>query len=395
MNTDVDGFVVDLPADTTAPRLARTTVADQVGDDPRLQDLLLCVSEVVTNAVLHARSPGELRVRREGDRLVVEVTDGDPRLPARRQHDLQAPTGRGLHLLDALTRSWGTSPLEGGKVVWFEFDLASTATAPADEPEATRPFRLLGLPIAVHRRATEHSEALRRELSLVAHTTTPDRVLIGLRDIGREMGARFGGLNDPTEARLAEALVGDEDAVDLEYRLPIAAAEAFERLEELVDELDRYCADRDLLTLVTPPESLAYRRWWMREIIEQLRDGRPARRWQAPDLAGPDDAAGAAGTARAAGDRDGATVATILVEGDLDLELAATLRDELVQRTEAGATDLVVDLAGCDFMDSTGLSLLVTTQLRLRSEGGSLRLTNLTPQVTSILELSGLTDVMT
>jgi anti-anti-sigma factor len=46
-------------------------------------------------------------------------------------------------------------------------------------------------------------------------------------------------------------------------------------------------------------------------------------------------------------------------------------------------------------MDSTGISLLVTTQMRLDAEGGSLVLTNLSPQVASVLDLSGLTELMT
>lgn len=128
MTTEVEAFSIDLPGDTTAPGVARRVVAEHLGDHPRRDDLLLCVSEVVTNAVLHAQSPGQLRVRSEGDRLIVEVTDGDPTLPARRQQDPIAPTGRGLRLLDALTRAWGTTPSEGGKTVWFEFDLGDPTT---------------------------------------------------------------------------------------------------------------------------------------------------------------------------------------------------------------------------------------------------------------------------
>lgn len=124
MSAQVESFTIELPADTSAPRLARTEVAARLGDHPRRDDLLLCISEVVTNAVLHARSAAQLRVTAEQDGLRVEVTDHDPTVPTRRQHDLGAPTGRGLHLLDALTRAWGTAPAADGKIVWFEFDLS-------------------------------------------------------------------------------------------------------------------------------------------------------------------------------------------------------------------------------------------------------------------------------
>ena len=124
MSAQVESFTIELPADTSAPRLARREIAARLGEHPRRDDLLLCVSEVVTNAVLHAHSAARLQVTIVGDELRVEVTDHDPTVPTRRQHDQAAPTGRGLHLLDALTRSWGTAPAAGGKIVWFEFDLS-------------------------------------------------------------------------------------------------------------------------------------------------------------------------------------------------------------------------------------------------------------------------------
>src|ERR671913_1543047 len=51
-----DAFTFELPSDATTPRAARKAVAERFGDVDRCGELLLCVSEVVTNAVLHARS---------------------------------------------------------------------------------------------------------------------------------------------------------------------------------------------------------------------------------------------------------------------------------------------------------------------------------------------------
>ena len=48
----------------------------------------------------------------------------------------------------------------------------------------------------------------------------------------------------------------------------------------------------------------------------------------------------------------------------------------------------------CAFLDSTGISLLVTTHLRLAAEGGGLALANLTPQVAAVIELSGLQEMI-
>lgn len=114
---------IDLPFHPGTPREARHAVASRYAASPRCGDLLLCVSEVVTNAVLHARSAPRLTLTQHGDVVRVEVVDDDPHLPVRVGHGLSAPTGRGLHLLDRLTTAWGADARDGGKVVWFELDL--------------------------------------------------------------------------------------------------------------------------------------------------------------------------------------------------------------------------------------------------------------------------------
>ncbi len=119
-------LTLDLPADASAPRAARTAVAETV-EGRRLDELLLCVSEVVTNAVLHARSAVSMVLTRTGDNVRVEVHDDDPTMPVRRNPAPETPTGRGLLLLDRLTARWGASPSARGKVVWFDFDMEAAA----------------------------------------------------------------------------------------------------------------------------------------------------------------------------------------------------------------------------------------------------------------------------
>lgn len=116
----VHSFTMQLARATTTPREARRAVAQRCAGWPRLDDLLLCVSEVVTNAVLHARSAPTLTVAMDDARVRVEVHDTDPSPPIRRHRSLLASTGRGLLLLDDLADGWGTAPAAGGKVVWFE-----------------------------------------------------------------------------------------------------------------------------------------------------------------------------------------------------------------------------------------------------------------------------------
>ncbi|MFJ8622033.1 ATP-binding protein [Kitasatospora sp. NPDC093550] len=93
-------------------------------EDQRLavEDVLLMVSELVTNACLHTPGgPRELRLRWDGDRLRVEVADASPVLPRlRRSADPGRPGGHGLRVVDRLSRAWGAQPEDGGKLVWLE-----------------------------------------------------------------------------------------------------------------------------------------------------------------------------------------------------------------------------------------------------------------------------------
>lgn len=86
----------------------------------------LALSELVTNAVLHAHTPVELCIDIRPDRLRVEVRDHNPVMPVERSYDNQATTGRGMALVAALTTSCGVVSLGSkGKVVWFELEFAA------------------------------------------------------------------------------------------------------------------------------------------------------------------------------------------------------------------------------------------------------------------------------
>ena len=80
----------------------------------------LAVSELVTNAVLHARSQSELVLAYAGESLRVEVHDKSPVLPSRKHYAVDAGTGRGMLLVEALVGTWGADLTSTGKVVWFE-----------------------------------------------------------------------------------------------------------------------------------------------------------------------------------------------------------------------------------------------------------------------------------
>ena len=107
----------------SARRWAQLTVEawDADGQEWTLAQLL---TEVVTNAVLHADT--RFRVRLEQDlgtrRLRCEVTDASAGRPRLRHHGAEATTGRGLQMVADLARGWGVTRLDAGKTVWFEVD---------------------------------------------------------------------------------------------------------------------------------------------------------------------------------------------------------------------------------------------------------------------------------
>ncbi|MFJ8604480.1 ATP-binding SpoIIE family protein phosphatase [Streptomyces shenzhenensis] len=82
----------------------------------------LLLSEVVTNALVHADSDVDLRVRRYPHCLRVEVRDSDPHpaINVGRPGEAQAEGGRGMMIVSALASAWGNSPSGRGKTVWFE-----------------------------------------------------------------------------------------------------------------------------------------------------------------------------------------------------------------------------------------------------------------------------------
>jgi anti-sigma regulatory factor (Ser/Thr protein kinase) len=76
------------------------------------------VSELATNAALHAHTPFTVRLRLEGALLHLEVQDGSRRPVSRRRYGADAATGRGLAVVEALSHSWGVAAASDGKRVW-------------------------------------------------------------------------------------------------------------------------------------------------------------------------------------------------------------------------------------------------------------------------------------
>ncbi|MGH3324928.1 MAG: ATP-binding protein, partial [Streptomyces sp.] len=128
---------LSLAGTAQAPSDARTFVSAVLArwglSGPSVDDTTLLVSELVTNAVVHAGTAVRLECRQEGAALVVEVADQHPtravetvggeddahRAAGRGGHGHEGHQGHGLRLVAALADEWGVSYRRDGKTVWF------------------------------------------------------------------------------------------------------------------------------------------------------------------------------------------------------------------------------------------------------------------------------------
>jgi phosphoserine phosphatase RsbU/P len=144
---------------STARRVVEAAV-DGTTLQPRLDEALLLVTELVTNAIVHAGTRIELRVQTGIDALRVEVIDQSPGLLAPQPPSDTREGGRGLLLLDAIATEWGTRHFGWGKSVWFALDAAEPKLYEPRElvaPPASRRARtdigwLIGLPADIEER---------------------------------------------------------------------------------------------------------------------------------------------------------------------------------------------------------------------------------------------------
>ncbi|MCU1593461.1 MAG: putative sensor protein [Frankiales bacterium] len=115
---------LDLSAEPSSVGEARRFVRGVLGDwglDDAVEVVALLVSELATNAVLHARTAYAVIISADDDDICVEVLDRSEVPPRQRQNSPSAATGRGVGLVDQLSRSWGSRPADHGfaKSVWF------------------------------------------------------------------------------------------------------------------------------------------------------------------------------------------------------------------------------------------------------------------------------------
>ncbi|MFD0481791.1 ATP-binding protein [Kineococcus sp. GCM10028916] len=312
---------VELPAEAGSAgrarrHLRRTLTGPSAAGVPEAvaADAEVCLSELVTNALLHAGTGVSVRVRLTPSVLRLEVGDGSPVVPQWVPRSLTASTGRGLPLITALSTARGgeVHPDGRGKTVWcellltgvdhgevgLEVDLAlqdeidallaadwESLPDPDPDPVLSAPggIRLLRYPLGRGVRLREHREAVLRELRLLSltHAITDPGTAARADAVGDQLAEQYAGHLRPAQARVLQALAAGEDSADLDYPRLSDHPGILERWRRNEQELDRLIAATGVAVLAAPAELRELADWMLVEFERQVTGGEP-RPWPGP-----------------------------------------------------------------------------------------------------------------
>jgi anti-sigma regulatory factor (Ser/Thr protein kinase) len=283
---------VALPRNPSSVAAARRFIQGRVAawalPGPAGDQLVLIGSELVTNAVLHARTELTLIMELGDGRVRISVRDRSGAQATLRHYRADALTGRGLSVVAALSDRWGVSAAADGKVVWAELatngdrpgarrpsDPPHAPPAPPGDPEGGT-VRFVGVPVEGYLELQAHNDALFRELELISIELEGDDdagVAAPLADLVDQLYRRFRGQRDSYRDVVAAAQARGERTVELETTLPPAAAAAARSYLELLEQADELCRDGTLLTPAPSAAVRRLRRWFVEEMAAQLLDG--------------------------------------------------------------------------------------------------------------------------
>lgn len=244
----------------------------------------LAVSELVTNAVVHAGTEVALRIVAQAAAVRVEIEDGNVHLPCRAEWSTTAATGRGLQIVDAHVDQWDATRTEHGKVVWFEIGYVEEARPRSEcgteaSPE-TVDVTLLDVPVVTHWTWQEHATTLLREYLLLTLDEDPEALdqhaaASQALSLLREQVPAPSGLGDQAEATdeadpvltLAEVVVS----------VPMPCVHLFDVVHDLLTRAVSAALDGALLGTPPEPETItAMCEWVCGEVTGQARGARPA-----------------------------------------------------------------------------------------------------------------------
>lgn len=295
MNGLVDGDAVLVLTDDDARAVARArSFAAQRLRDGGLDDLVvdaqLVVSELVTNALLHAGPPVRVVVHVAPPSARIEVHDPSPVLPIALRVGDDAMTGRGMRIVGTLATAIGADPTPEGKCLWAEVEVGAARPdrpgagteqlvamwldeSPTPPAEPRHRVSLGAVPTDLLLTAKSHVDNLVREFTLAASgaaTGLTPEVPPALAELIEVVVHGFAEPRASVRRQAVRAQAEGRDHVTLELHLPLDAARAGEAYLRALDEADAYCRASRLLTLESPPRHRVFRRWYVGELVGQL-----------------------------------------------------------------------------------------------------------------------------
>ncbi len=282
-----------LEPDPRSVRDARVWVGDileSLGRDDLVDSAQLGVSELVTNAVLHASPPITVRVRGTREHPRVEVHDHSevpPEVNTSIADDdsLLSTIGRGIGIVACYSASWGADLTGPGKMVWFEpvvepdieadvtgdvFDLSEAVESRLAEVEETDlvEVRLRDLPVQVFADFRVRYHELCRELRLLAlaHGEAYP-IAYELTEVALQVEQERRLARGVTQ--LDKAIQAGLERVDLTYQVPTSSPATMGRLLELLEEANEFCRQERMLAVAATPQQQALQRWYLGEFVRQ------------------------------------------------------------------------------------------------------------------------------
>jgi hypothetical protein len=142
------------------------------------------------------------------------------------------------------------------------------------------PVKFVNAPIPLMLEAHQHQQEIMREFALIqlSDDPPPQDIPARLLEMAERNRRDFATLSFRRSHELADAITNGEPSVDMEIDVPPAAGRAAREMRDTLAEADEFCRSGKLLTLATPPEHVAFREWFLGEIVRQL-DGEPPTPW--------------------------------------------------------------------------------------------------------------------
>jgi PAS domain S-box-containing protein len=281
-----------VPGSARQARAFVSEVLHEVGQSEFADSATLLVSELVTNAILHARTTIGVAVAATADSVYVGVNDRSGQLPARRDYGTRATTGRGLALVELIAARHGTEAHDdGSKTVWFELgppddDVHQTSAELDASPDPTAVDITLGeTPLRLARVWQQYVAALMREYLLVIWELDGD---VDARLAEQALAAD--ALADVAAALDSAPPPDAGDHVEVTLALAREHGERFEGLDRLLESILRMDGRDDMLTPRMQPEMRKLRRWICAEVRNQLAGNAPVP-WSGFQAGGVDPAA--------------------------------------------------------------------------------------------------------